>query len=40
MAKYRKRDLQRKGIKKERDLEEKLIEENLPDLKDPRGVPL
>ncbi|MEM2933835.1 MAG: hypothetical protein QXL78_02795 [Methanocellales archaeon] len=38
MAKYRKRELQRKGTKKMRALEEKLIAENLLDLKNPRGV--
>ncbi len=40
MAKYRKRELQRKGTKKERELEEKLIAENLIDLKNPRDVKL
>lgn len=33
MSEYKKRDVERKGIKKQEELEEKLIEENLDDLK-------
>jgi len=35
MSEYKKRDVERKGIKKQEELEEKLIEENLDDLKAP-----
>jgi len=33
MSDYKKRHVERKGIKKQEELEEKLIEENLDDLK-------
>ncbi len=33
MSEYKKRHVERKGIKKQKELEEKLIEESLDDLK-------
>ncbi len=37
MSKFHKRDYERKGEKKYEDLDEKLIQENLNDLRSPEG---
>ncbi|WP_255419080.1 hypothetical protein [Methanohalophilus sp. RSK] len=37
MSKFNKRDIERKGAKKNENLEEKLIQENLDDLKSEGG---
>jgi hypothetical protein len=37
MSNFKKRDIERKGTKKQQSLETKLIEENLEDLASPSG---
>jgi hypothetical protein len=37
MSNFKRRDIERKGAKKQQSLEDKLIEENLEDLASPTG---